>query len=353
MGVHDLSIWQHSHTFDAGNRSGERRTWVVVGITAVCMVAEIVAGMITGSMALLADGWHMATHVVALSIAGLAYLLARRYSGDERFAFGTWKIEVLGAFTSALLLGVVAIAMIWESALRLYAPQPIEFGAALVVAVIGLLVNLASAAVLHGPHAGHDHAGHDHAGHPAAHDHHDHHGHAHAHHDPGHVHPGDDHSHESHHGHDHGHDGHRDLNLTSAYVHVLADAFTSVLAIAALAAGLWAGWTWLDAVMGIVGALVIAWWSRGLIADSARVLLDREMDSPIVTRIRRAVECDGDAEIADLHVWRVGRESYAAVVMVVAAHPLTPDAYRERLAAIEALGHVSVEVNRCVHARCP
>ncbi len=336
MGVHDLSIWQHSHTFDAGNRSGERRTWVVVGITAVCMVAEIVAGMLTGSMALLADGWHMATHVVALSIAGLAYLLARRYAGDERFAFGTWKIEVLGAFTSALLLGVVAIAMIWESALRLYTPQPIEFGAALVVAVIGLLVNLASAAVLHGPHAGHDVGAHDHHGHAHAHHGHDHHGHAHA-----------------HHGHDHGHDAHRDLNLTSAYVHVLADAFTSVLAIAALAAGLWAGWTWLDAVMGIVGALVIAWWSRGLIADSARVLLDREMDSPIVTRIRRAVECDGDAEIADLHVWRVGRESYAAVLMVVAAHPLTPDAYRERLAAIETLGHVSVEVNRCVHARCP
>jgi cation diffusion facilitator family transporter len=349
MGIHDLSIWQHSHTFDAGNRSGERRTWVVVVITAICMVAEIVAGMITGSMALLADGWHMATHVVALSIAGLAYLLARRYSGDERFAFGTWKIEVLGAFTSALLLGVVALAMIWESAQRLYTPQPIDFGPALVVAVIGLLVNLASAAVLHGPHAGHGHAGHAHAGH--GHDH-AHHGHDHASHD--HAHHGHDHSHEpahAHHG--HAHDAHRDLNLTSAYVHVLADAFTSVLAIAALAAGLWAGWTWLDPVMGIVGALVIAWWARGLLADSARVLLDREMDSPIVTRIRGAVECDGDAEIADLHVWRVGRESYAAVVMVVAEHPLTPDAYRERLAVIEALGHVSVEVNRCVHARCP
>ena len=379
MGIHDLTIWQHSHSFDPGNRAGERRTWIVVGITAATMVAEIVAGMITGSMALLADGWHMATHVVALSIAGFAYVLARRYAGDRRFAFGTWKIEVLGAFTSALLLGVVALAMVWESSLRLFHPETIQFEAALIVAVIGLLVNLASALVLQGAH-GHDHHAHGH-GHHAAHDH----GHlqrAHAHHDHDHDH---DHGHDQGHGHDHDHghrhehaghahphpephegevhvaeDGrvaarhdHRDLNLSSAYVHVLADAFTSVLAIAALAAGLWGGWTWLDPVMGIVGALVIAWWARGLISDSARVLLDREMDSPIVGRIRRAVQCDGDAEIADLHVWRVGRESYAAVVTVVAEHPLTPDAYRERMGAIETLAHVSVEVNRCQHAKCP
>ncbi|MGE5097930.1 MAG: CDF family Co(II)/Ni(II) efflux transporter DmeF [Betaproteobacteria bacterium] len=324
MAIHDLSGWQHSHSFDRGNRAGERRTWVVVGITAVTMVAEIVAGMLTGSMALLADGWHMATHVVALSIAGLAYLLARRYAGDERFAFGTWKIEVLGAFTSALLLGVVAFAMVWESTARLLHPEPIRYVAALAVAVIGLVVNLASAAVLHGPQA-------------HAHDDHDHHHHDH------------DHAHAL-----HAEKHHRDLNLKSAYAHVLADAFTSVLAIGALAAGLWGGWRWMDPLMGIVGAAVIAWWSKGLIADSARVLLDREMDSPIVGRIREAVQCDGDAEIADLHVWRVGRASYAAVMCIVAERPLTPSAYRDRVAGIDSLVHVSVEVNRCgAHAKCP
>jgi cation diffusion facilitator family transporter len=342
MATHDLSAWQHTHAFDPGNRVGEGRTWIVVAITAVTMVAEIVAGWITGSMALLADGWHMATHVVALSIAGMAYALARRWSRDERFAFGTWKIEVLGAFTSALLLGVVAIAMVWESVIRLVTPEAISFGPALVVAAIGLAVNLVSALVLEGSH-GHDHG----------HDDHDHHGH----HD--HAHDDDDHAHA--HGHEHDHPGHahapetrhHDLNLRSAYVHVLADAFTSVLAIAALAAGLWLGWAWMDPVMGIVGAGVILWWSKGLLGDSARVLLDREMDSPVVPKIRAAIQSDGDAQIADLHVWRVGRASYAAVISVVADKPLTPGAYRERVAAIPTLVHVSVEVNRCPQGDCP
>jgi cation diffusion facilitator family transporter len=337
MAIHDLSGWRHSHAFDTGNRAGETRTWIVVGITAATMVAEIVAGVMTGSMALLADGWHMATHVVALSIAGIAYLLARHYSRDERFAFGTWKIEVLGAFTSALLLGVVAVAMIYESVSRLVHPEPIRFVAALIVAVIGLLVNLASAAVLHGAH--------DHDRDVRERDH----GHGHG---PGHAHHA--HEHERSHVHEHHARHHKDLNLKSAYIHVLADAFTSVLAIAALAAGLWAGWTWLDPIMGIVGAVVIAWWSKGLIGDSSRVLLDREMDAPVVEQIRRAVQSDGDAEISDLHVWRVGRASYAAVITVVAERPLTPTAYRERVADIPSLVHVSVEVNRCgVHARCP
>ena len=323
MAIHDLSGFQHNHAFDPGNRAGERRTWIVVGITAATMVAEIVAGTLTGSMALLADGWHMATHVAALSIAGFAYVLARRWARDERFAFGTWKIEVLGAFTSALLLGVVAAAMAWESAWRLVDPEPIRFVPALVVAVIGLVVNVVCALVLQ---HGHAHEGHGHA------------------HDDHHDHP---------HGHAHAHPGHQDLNLRSAYAHVVTDAFTSVLAIGALAAGWLAGWTWLDPAMGLVGAAVIGWWSKGLIADSARVLLDREMDSPLVGRIRTAIQSDGDAEISDLHVWRVGRESYAAVVTVVAAHPLTPAAYRARISALPALVHVSVEVNRCQHQDCP
>jgi cation diffusion facilitator family transporter len=320
MATHDLSGWQHEHAFDPGNRAAERRTWTVVALTAATMAAEIVAGWLTGSMALLADGWHMATHVVALSVAGMAYLLARRWARDERFAFGTWKIEVLGAFASALLLGVVAIAMVWESVHRLLAPEPIRFLPALVVAVIGLLVNLASALVL-----GHGHAKEADHGH------------------------GHDHGHR--HDHDHGHE-HHDLNLRSAYVHVLADAFTSVLAIVALAAGLWGGWAWVDPAMGIVGAAVILWWSKGLLGDSARVLVDREMDAPVVAQIRQAIQSDGDAAIADLHVWRVGRAAYSAVLTVVADRPLTPAAYRERVASIPSLVHVSVEVNRCPRGDC-
>ncbi len=316
MAIHDLAERRHSHAFDTGNRAGERRMWVVVAITAITMVVEIVAGFLTGSMALLADGWHMSTHVAALSIAGVAYLLARRWARDERYAFGTWKIEVLGAFASALLLGVVAVLMGIESIHRLVSPSPIQFGAALVVAVIGLAVNLVSAWVLEAPARTQADAQHAHA-----------------------------------HGHDHHH--HHDLNLRSAYVHVLADAFTSVLAIVALGAGLWAGWSWLDPVMGLVGGGVILWWAKGLIADSSRVLLDREMDSPVVGQIREAIQSDGDVEIADLHVWRVGRASHAAVLCVVAENPRTPDEYRARLAGIPSLVHVSVEVNRCAHVACP
>ena len=322
MALHDLSAWRHEHAFDTGNRAAETRTWIVVAITAVTMVAEIAGGWITGSMALLADGWHMGTHVAALAMAGIAYALARRWSRDSRFAFGTWKIEVLGAFSSALVLAIVALAMLVESVIRLVNPHEIAYGTALAVAVVGLLVNVASAFVLAGHGHGHDH-GHDH-------DHDDHAGHG---------------------GHAHG--GHHDLNLRGAYLHVLADAFTSVLAIAALAAGMVAGWAWLDPAMGIVGAVVIAWWSKGLLVQSSRVLLDREMDSPVAGAVKLAIESDGDAEIADLHLWRVGRDRYACIVSVVARTPLTPDDYRGRLAGIATLAHVSIEVNRCPHDRCP
>ena len=326
MAIHDLSLWRHSHAYDPGNRAGERRTWIVVAITGVAMVAEIVAGYLTGSMALTADGWHMATHVVALSIAGIAYLLARRWAADERFAFGTWKIEVLGSFASALLLGVVAAVMAVESIRRLYSPEAIRYEPALVVAAIGFAVNLLSAWVLRGPGDSHGHHGHH--GHT--------HGHAHDHDEAHRDHPAQ----------------HTDLNLRSAYLHVVADALTSVLAIGALLAGLWAGWAWMDPLMGVVGAIVIGWWAKGLIADSARVLLDREMDAPLVRDVRAAVESDGDAAVADLHVWRVGRGSHAAVITVVAEHPQSPEVYRARLAAISSLVHVSVEVNQCPHDRC-
>jgi cation diffusion facilitator family transporter len=316
MAVHDLSAWRHQHVFDTGNVEGERRTWIVVAITAVTMVAEIAGGWITGSMALLADGWHMGTHVAALAISAMAYHLARRWAADPRFAFGTWKIEVLGAFSSALVLGIVAIAIGVESVARLARPQPIDFLPALVVAAIGLAVNLASAWILGG----------------------------------GHAHAGDDHGHD--HGHDHhGHD-HNDLNLRSAYAHVLTDAFTSVLAIAALLAGLFGGWNWVDPAMGLVGAAVIAWWSKGLLAESGRVLLDREMDSPLVGQVRSAIESDGDAQVADLHLWRVGRDRYACIVCVVADAPLAADAYRTRLAGIAPVVHATIEVNRCPGGDC-
>ena len=322
MARHDLSDFRHVHAFDDGNVAGERRLWIVVAITAVAMLAEIVAGWITGSMALTADGWHMGTHVAALGIAALAYRMARRWSSDSRFTFGTWKIEVLGAYSSALLLAVVALAMAVESARRLVSPEPIDYAPALVVALVGLVVNLASALLL----GGHDH-GHGHG-------HGDGHGHAHG--------PDRDAGHR-----------HGDLNLRSAYLHVVADAFTSVLAIAALAAGLYAGWAWLDPAMGIVGAVVIGWWAKGLIAESSRVLLDREMDSPVVADVRRAIECDGDAEIADLHVWRVGRERYACALTIVARAPLEAAQYRARLGPVAAVAHASIEIHRCPHYNCP
>ena len=331
--AHDLSGRQHSHVFDAGNRAGEVRTQIVIVVTALTMVVEIAVGWWSGSMALLADGWHMGTHVAALAIAALAYRFARRWAGDSRFAFGTWKVEVLGAFASAIVLGVVGVAVAFESVLRLARPEPVDFKFALIVAVIGLVVNLLCAFLLEGA-GGHSHAGHDH-GHGD--DHHDH------------DHAAQDHASNDHHAHGtHG----QDLNLRAAYIHVLTDAFTSVLAIVALTAGLWLGWSWLDPMMGLVGAIVIAVWAVGLMRDSARVLLDREMDSPLVGAVRSSIESDGDAQVADLHVWRVGRERYACIVCVVADAPLAPDAYRARLAALPSIAHATIEVNACPAKSC-
>ncbi len=323
MATHDLTGWRHEHAFDAGNPAAERRTWIVAAITAATMLAEIVAGALTGSMALTADGWHMGTHVAAFAIAGIAYGLARRWAADRRFAFGTWKVEVLGAFTSALLLGVVAAALVVESVRRLLEPAAIDFGPALAVAALGLVVNLVSAWILGGHGHGHDH------GHSHEHD------------------RGQDHDEGHGHGHGHGHEHRGDLNLRSAYVHVLADALTSILAIVALAGGMLAGWSWLDPAMGLVGAAVILWWAKGLLAQSARVLLDREMDAPVVEQVRAAIECDGDAQVADLHVWRVGRGRFACALCLVADRPLATGHYRERLGAIPAIAHVTIEVNAC------
>jgi cation diffusion facilitator family transporter len=315
MHVHDLTPWQHRHVFDRGNAAAMHNTWRVAALTAIMMVGEIVAGWLFNSMALLADGWHMSTHALAIGLTGLAYYLSRRLANDDRFAFGTWKIEILSSYTSALLLGVVALAMIVESCSRLLQPVNISFDQALWVAIGGLLVNLISAWLLAAPSA----SGHS------------------------------QHHHGHHHDHGHGH-VHDDLNLKAAYIHVVADAFTSVLAIVALLAGKYAGWSWLDPLMGVIGAGVILVWAYRLISESSSVLLDREMDHPVVDEIRLAIESDGDAKLTDVHVWRVGRNHYACIVSLVADEPLLPDAYRARLKEHHELAHISVEVNPCAGA---
>ena len=311
MHDHSLADHRHSHAYlSEGHEANERRTIAVVILTAVMMVGEIVAGYLTGSMALLADGFHMATHAGALAIAAAAYAYARRHVGDPRFTFGTGKVGDLAGFASALILGAFAFGIAYESLLRLFEPQRVAFTEATLVAVLGLIVNLLSAWLLAGK--GHDHD-HDH-GHPHSHGH----------------------------GHSHGHDN----NMRSAYLHVLADALTSVMAIAALLAGRYLGWIWLDAVVGIVGAIVIARWSWGLLRDTASVLLD-VADPSRVADIRKAIETDGDARVADLHVWQVGPGAHAAIVSVVAARPLPASSYHDRLSGLSGLEHVTVEVSAC------
>ena len=326
---HDTSPWQHRHDWATDRSASARRTHAVIAITLLTMAAEIAAGWWWQSMALLADGWHMGTHAVAIGVAALAYALARRWAGDPRFSLGPWKIEVLGAYTSALLLGVVAVAIAVESGLRLASPRLVDYEPSLWVAGVGLVVNLVCAWLLHAPaDAAPQVATQTPLPHHGQHDHHHPHGH----------------------GHPHAHAASSDLNLKAAYLHVLSDAATSVLAIAALLAGKYAGLLWLDPVIGLVGAALIAWWSRGLLAHTAKILLDREMDHPLVEQLRQRLESDGDARVADLHLWRVGDESFAAHATLVADQPLAADAYRARMADLSALAHVSIEVNRCPQA---
>lgn len=316
MPIDDISPWQHEHRYPASDLRAERRTWQVVAITAVMMVVEIAAGRVYDSMALLADGWHMGTHVAALGITAGAYWLARRYADDERFAWGTYKIEVLGGFSSALVLGMVGLEMVVESVERLWTPRQVHYNEALVVTVIGLVVNVACALLLgEGGHA-HDH-GHDHD-------------HAH----------GDEQEKCDGHGHGHGHD----MNLRAAYVHVLADAFTSILAIVALVGGKVFGWGRLDPLMGLVGAGVIAVWAVGLVRQAGRALVDREMDHPLADAIRTTLEADGETRVTDLHIWRVGRGHFSAAVAVVSRSPHTADEYRTRLTCHRELVHLTIEV---------
>lgn len=318
---------RHEHVFLGSDHDRhEKRTWIVVGLTLVTMVVEIVAGHLFGSMALVADGWHMSTHAAALGIAGFAYSFARRHAHDRRFTFGTGKLGDLAAFASALVLMLVALLIAWESAMRLAAPVAIDFRQALVVAVLGLVVNLASALILKGDHHGHEHGhGHSHGGHGH------HHGHGHDHHHAVHAHAPARH-------------GGTDNNLRAAYLHVLADAFTSVLAIGALAGGSLYGWAWLDPLMGLVGAAVIAHWSIGLIRSAGAVLLDKVPDPALADAIAQRMAAAG-ANVTDLHLWQVGPGHYGAIVSVLAEEPVAPSCYKEHLAGLPQLAHLTVEVN--------
>ncbi|ABI58333.1 CDF family Co(II)/Ni(II) efflux transporter DmeF [Nitrosomonas eutropha] len=298
--------WQHSHVFDQGNPVAERRTRWAVWLTATMMVAEIVGGWWYNSMALLADGWHMSSHALALGLSVLAYAAARRYADDRRFAFGTWKIEILGGYSSAIMLLGVAGLMLFQSVERLFSPTEIHYNQAISIAVVGLLVNLACAWLLRGDH-GHHHA--HHAGEGTAHHH------------------------------------HHDLNLRSAYLHVIADAATSVLAIIALLGGKLWGAAWLDPLMGIVGAALVAMWAKGLLRETGRVLLDAEMDIPVVEEIREALRQTPTVQITDLHVWRVGAGKYACIVSLATSSSITADQIRQQLSIHDELVHVTVEIN--------
>ena len=295
----------HRHAFGDGNPMAEASARRALALTALMMVVEIAGGWWFNSMAVLADGWHMSSHALALGLAAFAYACARRYRDDPRFAFGTWKIEVLAGYTSAILLLGVAALMAFESIARMFTPSPIHYPQAIAIAVVGLAVNLLCAWWLRDQHGHH------------------HHGHA----------------------HDHAHHHHHDLNQRSAYLHVLADAATSVLAIIALLGGLYFGASWLDPLMGIVGAVLVSAWAWGLIRQTARVLLDAEMDAPVVAEIREAVE-QGEvpARISDLHVWQVGRGRYACAMEVVTETMVAPEVFHRALAIHEEIVHVTVEV---------
>lgn len=302
----DLTNWQHSHLFNEGNPLAEKKTKIAVLLTFITMIAEIIGGYIFNSMALLADGWHMSSHTLALGLSVLAYVFARKYAHDNRFAFGTWKIEVLGGFTSAILLAIIALLMFSHSIERLINPSEIHYDQAIIIAFIGLLVNLACAWLLKDGHH-HHHGSHDHS---------------------------------------HGHH-HHDMNLRAAYIHVITDAATSVLAIVALISGKFWGAAWLDPVMGIVGAILVSIWAYGLIRDSGKILLDAEMDAPVVQEIKEVIEQNPvEAKISDLHVWRVGKEKYACIVGLVTSENISPDYFRNLLSIHEELVHITIEINK-------
>ncbi len=310
MHTETLADWQHDHAFGQEmKRPGEVRTWWVIGITAVVMVIEIVSGWRFGSMALLADGLHMGSHATALLISAFAYVYARRHAADPHFSFGTGKVNALAGFTGAMLLIGFAFLMAWESVGRLLQPITIAFGQATLVAVLGLIVNAVCAWILGSAGHGHHHGTAD-TDHPHHHHHHDH-------------------------------------NLRSAYLHVVADALTSVLAIVALLSGRYLGWTWLDPVMGIVGAILVGRWSWGLLRDTSRVLLDHQAPDAVRRRIADSLEAIGDSRVADLHVWSIGPGLYAAEICVVTHEPQPLSRYQSAIDGDLGIVHTTIQVCTC------
>jgi len=302
MHVGTLENWQHNHDFSVKNKRGEQRTKYVLILTAITMVVEIIAGSVYGSMALLADGWHMGTHVAAFCITIFAYRYARKHTNNPAYSFGTGKVNVLGGFASAIALAVVALVMLIESLQRIIEPQAIHFNEAIIVASIGLSINMLSALLLKDNH------------------HHDHHGH--------------------------------DHNLRAAYLHVLADAMTSLLAIVALASGKYLGWNWLDPIMGIVGAVIITRWSYGLLKQTSPILLDASIEEDYHKAIREAIEKDSDNRISDIHIWKVGSNHYAAIISLVTHYPKATEHYKRLLSRFHKLSHITIEVNECKEEPC-
>jgi cation diffusion facilitator family transporter len=313
MHSHSIDSWTHGHTFLGEHHDRhERRMWSVVALTALMMVAEIIGGTLFGSIALVADGWHMATHVAAFAIAGLAYLFARRHAHNERFSLGTGKVGELAAFASAVILAMIAFGIAYESVLRLFAPVVIHFHEALPIAALGLCVNVVSAWLLRDEHD-------------------------------------QDHDHDAGHEHDHsGHGHHPDTNLRAAYIHVLADALTSVLAILGLSAAWAFGWNFMDPLVGLVGSVVIASWSISLLRTAGRVLLDTVPNPELPRHIRNRIEIDGD-RLCDLHVWQLGPGHAAVIASVVSENPQPPSVYKQRLEGLGGLSHVTIEVHACGH----
>lgn len=315
---HSLSPWQHDHRFGLHRpRTAERRVKIVAALTLVTMLLEVVAGQLFGSMALLADGLHMGSHAMALGLSALAYSWMRRRAGDARFSLGTGKISALAGYTGALMLLIPVALMVWESIEKLMSPTPIDLAWALAVAVVGLAVNGVSALILSRAE-------------PAAHGHH---------------HAGAEHGHA--HAHEHEHDRGDDHNLRSAYLHVATDMLTSILAIVALLGAARFGWIWLDPAVGLLGAVIIVWWSIGLVRDSSHMLLDRAAPASVSRRLRQAIEGDADNRLADLHIWSIGPGIFAAALSVVTHHPKLPDDYKNLVPDDLGISHITVEVNLC------
>lgn len=314
MHIYKMDEWRHHHQFNMENIQGERNTWKVISITLAMMVVEIVTGMLFGSMALLADGFHMATHTFALGITAIAFYYSRKHVNDPRYSFGTGKIGVLGGFTSAIFLALVSFAMIFESLGRLVEPISIQFNEAIFVAMIGLVVNLVSAFLLHGHDVTQHHL------------------------------DTEEHAHK--------HDDHHDHNLRAAYLHVVADALTSLLAILALFTGKYFGWIWMDPTMGIVGAIVILKWAYSLVTQTGEILLDHNASENLLGEIKTILESESDTRISDIHAWKISSQKYAAIVAIVTHYPKAPEYYKELLKSLSSIAHITVEVHTCEEEPC-